>query len=496
MKNKPDKLQQIEEEYSFFREAILDVSSSLDLPQAMITAFEFLSRHFPLEGLSLHKLDPEKQALQLMFLVTDGQFIQLDETIPLSMTGFEKLKDQERTFRISVTNHSKDFTIANNHGLAISSHLPHKDRGYLVAILPAQKESLGHLCLIGSKPSCFTEEHRQKLSVIVPAFSLAMINLLQYRKIVQLKEKETQEKQYLAEKVRYLSHHDIIGAEGGLQHIMKMVDQLTGRDVPVLITGETGSGKEILADAIQQVSPRFDAPFIKVNCGAIPDNLIDSELFGHEKGSFTGAISRRLGRFEQADGGTLFLDEIGDMPLHAQTRLLRVLQNGTMERVGGHKSIKVDVRVIVATHRDLKQQIQSGNFREDLYYRLNVFPMHIPALRDRRQDILPLVHHFIRSKVQELQLDNTPKIDPDSIQKLMEYNWPGNIRELENLIERALIIDPAGPLQLHSLISFDQGATDNALKTDSASKRNSAATSNQSISLTNTNHHGHTLKST
>jgi transcriptional regulator with GAF, ATPase, and Fis domain len=242
---------------------------------------------------------------------------------------------------------------------------------------------------------------------------------------------------------------------------MDMVGQLTGRDVPVLIEGETGVGKELIADVIQRASPRFEAPYIKVNCGAIPENLIDSELFGHEKGAFTGAIRTRIGRFEQADGGTLFLDEIGDMPLNAQIRLLRVLQDGIVERLGGSRAIPVDVRIIAATHRDLAGMTQDGSFRSDLFFRLNVFPVQIPSLRERYQDIPTLLNHFIVKKARKLRLPKTPRVSNTAFQKLQTYTWPGNVRELENLVERALIIDPEGPLQLDSFLNFANDICEN-----------------------------------
>jgi transcriptional regulator with GAF, ATPase, and Fis domain len=241
----------------------------------------------------------------------------------------------------------------------------------------------------------------------------------------------------------------IVGEESGLRSVKEMVIQLSGQDIPVLITGETGTGKELVADAIQQVSTRYQEPYVKVNCGAIPDALIDSELFGHEKGAFTGADRVRYGRFEQADGGTLFLDEIGDMPMNAQVRLLRVLQDGIFERVGGSKPIPGNIRIIAATNQNLEELVRVDKFREDLFYRLNVFPIHVPPLRDRIQDIPTLANHFITKKARQLSLTYTPLIAQESLTPLQSYDWPGNVRELENLVERALALDPQGPLKLH-----------------------------------------------
>ena len=196
------------------------------------------------------------------------------------------------------------------------------------------------------------------------------------------------------------------------------------------------------------MSTRHNAPYVKVNCGAIPDSLIDSELFGHEKGSFTGAIGTRPGRFEQAHEGTLFLDEVGDMPLEAQRRLLRVLQNGVVERIGGSHTLTVDVRIIAATHKNIEQLIEEGQFRRDLFYRLNVFPIHLPPLRERHQDIPRLVHHFLMKKTKRLELCSIPHLASDALPALADHPWPGNVRELENLVERALITTPEGPIYL------------------------------------------------
>jgi hydrogenase-4 transcriptional activator len=218
----------------------------------------------------------------------------------------------------------------------------------------------------------------------------------------------------------------------------------------VLLLGETGTGKEIIANAIHYSSPRKDDPFIKVNCGAIPETLLDSELFGHEKGAFTGAISQKRGRFERADKGTIFLDEIGELPAQAQVRLLRVLQEKEIERVGGTSSIRVDVRVISATNRNLQEMITSGRFREDLWFRLNVFPIMIPPLRQRREDIPALVHHFIERKSRELKLTERAVLAHGALERLMAYDWPGNVRELENVIERALIQQRNGVLSFET----------------------------------------------
>jgi transcriptional regulator with GAF, ATPase, and Fis domain len=221
---------------------------------------------------------------------------------------------------------------------------------------------------------------------------------------------------------------------------MDLVRQVAPTSSPVLLLGETGTGKEVVAGAVHQASRRQEGPFIKVNCGAIPQSLMDSELFGHEKGAFTGAVALKRGRFERAHSGTIFLDEIGELSPEAQVCLLRVLQEKEIERVGGSETVPVDIRVVAATHRNLSAMAKKGQFREDLYFRLGVFPIAIPPLRERREDIPTLVQHFMRKKYRELGLKGIPSLAPMALDALMSYQWPGNVRELENAVERAMIL--------------------------------------------------------
>ena len=241
----------------------------------------------------------------------------------------------------------------------------------------------------------------------------------------------------------------LVGKSARIQKVRQLIDQVAPTSANVLILGESGTGKEVVARNLHYHSSRRGKPFVPVNCGAIPENLLESELFGHEKGAFTGAICARQGRFEMADGGTLFLDEIGDMSLPMQVKLLRVLQERIFERVGSNKSISVDVRIIAATHRDLEQDIGSGRFREDLYYRLNVFPIDMPPLRERREDIPLLVSEFNARIMQEK--GSTVRLTPAAVESLQAYSWPGNVRELANLIERLAILYPNGQVDKKDL---------------------------------------------
>ncbi|SFF44616.1 DNA-binding transcriptional response regulator, NtrC family, contains REC, AAA-type ATPase, and a Fis-type DNA-binding domains [Fontimonas thermophila] len=243
----------------------------------------------------------------------------------------------------------------------------------------------------------------------------------------------------------------VIGAERGLRHVMARVEQVARSDATVLILGETGSGKEVIARTIHERSRRHQASFIRVNCGAVPPELIDSELFGHEKGSFTGAAGLRRGWFERADGGTLFLDEIGELAPAVQVRLLRVLQDHVVQRVGGERDIPVDVRVIAATHRDLPAMVQQGRFREDLWYRLAVFPVILPPLRERLEDIPDLARHFVQRAARRLGVP-VPPLHEQDIERLRAYRWPGNVRELGAVLERAVILGEGRRLELEAAL--------------------------------------------
>jgi len=229
---------------------------------------------------------------------------------------------------------------------------------------------------------------------------------------------------------------------------MEMVRTVSRTSSPVLLLGETGTGKEVIAKNIHQTSPRRDGPFVRVQCGAMPESLLDSELFGHEKGAFTGAVAVNKGRFERANNGTIFLDEIGELSPEAQVKLLRVLQEKEYERVGGQHTLKIDVRVIAATHRNLLEMVHAGKFREDLWFRLNVFPIELPPLRQRKEDIFSLVQYFMVRKARELNLPVNQSLAPGTLERLLQYDWPGNVRELQNVVERGLIVCNGQPIEI------------------------------------------------
>ena len=310
--------------------------------------------------------------------------------------------------------------------------------------LHLEEMRLGILHLFAEGKNRYTTAHAKLISLLHEPFAIAMSNILQHQEILRLKDILADDNRYLRRQLMEITGDTIIGADFGLRGVMEMVQQVAPLNSPVLLMGETGVGKEVIANAIHFTSTRKNNPFIRVNCGAIPENLIDSELFGHEKGAFTGAITRKRGRFERAHTGSIFLDEVGELPPAAQVRLLRVLQQREIERVGGTEMIPVDVRIISATHQNLEAMVQSGKFREDLWFRLNVFPIMIPPLRQRIDDIPALISHFVERKSRELKIEQVPKFTREVIENLQAYHWPGNVRELENFVERALIQATAG----------------------------------------------------
>lgn len=298
----------------------------------------------------------------------------------------------------------------------------------------------GILIAVAEGENVFQVEHEQLFSVLLEPFTVALENDRRLRELVALREKVEAENRSLRNKLGRNDLADaVVGVESGLRGVMERVNLVSRADIPVLILGETGSGKEVIARAIHKQSRRADGPFLRVNCGAIAPELVDSELFGHERGSFTGATALRKGWFERADRGTLFLDECGELTPAAQVRLLRILQDGTFERVGGERQIHVDVRVVAATHRDLQSMVAEGSFREDLWYRLAVFPIELPPLRDRPEDIPALAAHFALRAAKRFGLAAcTPT--PSDVNLLAAYPWPGNVRELAAVIERAAIL--------------------------------------------------------
>ncbi len=324
-----------------------------------------------------------------------------------------------------------------------------------------KEKTIGCINIYSMEKEAFDHDEIDLLEIITRQIEVATSNAKQASELEQalqevskLKKRFETESVYLKEEIKTEHNFDeIIGASTSLGEVLDKVEKVAGTDATVLIRGETGTGKELIARSIHSLSKRSTRPLVKVNCPAIPAGLIESELFGHEKGAFTGALTKKLGKFELADGGTIMLDELGDLPLDSQAKLLRVLQEKEFERVGGTKTLSVNVRVIAATNRDLEKAVEEGKFRADLYYRLNVFPISVPALRDRKEDIELLAGYFMQKYSSQVG-KNLKDIDKETLKKLKNYSWPGNIRELENIVERAAILSPGETLEVsENLIS-------------------------------------------
>jgi len=435
-------IRQMIDENEFFRNATLRICGHLEIERGLQACFRYISRYLPADRIYLEKHEHALGAMRIVAWADSDGCGRMDRLIPYGEEALAAMTELGKAW------------MAGEHPPVLVINRPQEEpvtRDILKALgepsssamsLPLVVEDLivGALALIARGDDRFTEEHASLYTTLKEPFFVALSNTFKHEEVVKLKNRLAEENRDLQRELLHVSGDEIVGADFGLRDVMLQVRQVAPTDSPVLLTGETGVGKDVIANAIHLGSPRREGPFIPVNCGAIPGSLLDSELFGHEKGAFTGALSRKRGRFERASGGTILLDEIGEMPLDAQVRLLRVLQHREVERLGGTERIPVDIRVVAATNQDLERMVGEGRFRGDLWYRLNVFPIYVPPLRDRIGDIPALVHFFIERKAKELKIGDTPRLAPGAMDQLKGYDWPGNVRELENLVERAMIL--------------------------------------------------------
>jgi transcriptional regulator with GAF, ATPase, and Fis domain len=419
------------DENDFFRQVTTRVCGSLDIKTALAKAFQYLKEFIPLDAMGLHLYEPELNVMRTIARVSaSGSFV-VDQVTPL------RGKLEELQEPVKIINHpERDLLIKTmiRHGKPSASSV-------MLLYLMMAEDRGGALSMRADGKNKYREDHAQLLSLVAEPFTIALDNALKHRELSNLKDRLADDNRYLQKELRDIYGDKIIGENSGLKDIMAMVRQVAPLDSPVLLLGETGTGKDVIANAIHYSSKRRGGSFIKVNCGAIPDTLLDSELFGHEKGAFTGADVQKRGRFERAHGGTIFLDEVGELLPQAQVRMLRVLQEKEIERVGGAKVIPVDIRLITATNRNLEEMARSNQFRRDLWFRLNVFPIFIPPLRERKHDIPEFVDYFMLKKSRDMKLSRPPKLATGTINRLLDYEWPGNVRELENVVERALIMN-------------------------------------------------------
>ena len=434
------------DEKDFFREATLRICGSLEIDKALWDCFMYIRQYIPADFILMGTYNPNTDIGENIAEADEngGKIISIKLTPPKDERNaiMQIISSADTTPVIIVADRVSDHPI-----LRSFSQFGIKPDAAMMAIGPKPEWNMfGGIAVGNYAGEKYTEEHQRLFSLLNEPFAIAFINYIHYRELVRLKDILTDDNKYLQDELRQQSGEDIVGANYGLKQVMEMVRQVAPLASPVLLLGDTGTGKEVIATAIHNLSPRRNGPFIKVNCGAIPESLMDSELFGHEKGAFTGALFQKRGRFERADSGTIFLDEIGELTPGAQVRLLRVLQEHEIERVGGSEPIALDIRVIAATHRKLETMLTDGKFREDLYFRLKVFPIVIPPLKERRADIPALVSYFMTKKSREMGLVEIPVLSQGAIDRLMQYDWPGNVRELQNAVERAIILSQGMPL--------------------------------------------------
>ncbi len=444
------------EESDFFREVTLRICGSLEIEKALWICLLYVREVMPADQLILTIYNRELGTVRVVATASSvGGALHSDDT-PLPRGLRMEIEDAAKYPRVRIANDVFQDPIL---GL-IARQRQWEPSSVIVNRLLIEGQYMGALSVRAFGKGRYTEEHMRLWRLVNEPAAVALSNSERYRELCARRDLLADDRNYLQSELRRGVGVDVVGADFGLRDVMEKVRSVAPLLSPVLLLGETGTGKEVIANAIHSLSPRSEGPLIKVNCGAIPETLIDSELFGHEKGAFTGAISQKRGRFERAHGGTIFLDEVSELPPQAQVRLLRVLQEKEMERVGGTRGIHVDVRVISATNRDLEDLVTQRFFREDLYFRLKVFPIALPPLRERKGDIPALLQYLIKKKAAEMVLPTAPALAQGAIDGLMAYDWPGNVRELENAIERAIILSRGGPLRFDQILAPLRSATD------------------------------------
>jgi formate hydrogenlyase transcriptional activator len=443
---------------------LLDVNNVLvtsrELPELFRGIVSTLQRVIHHDYTSLALLDPVTGLLKIYALDFPGRqgLLKPEMTIPRNGSPAGRAIAEGQTLIARGTEldeyQSEVVRLLRTEGLQTICCIPLTNRG----------RTFGSLNLASRRTDVFSETDIELVQQVAGQIAIAVENALAFKEIDALKDKLAEEKLYLEEEIRNaFNFEEIVGESAAIRRVLAQVELVAPAGTTVLIQGETGTGKEVIARAVHNLSPRRERTFVKINCAAIPSGLLEAELFGHERGAFTGAITQKIGRFELADKGTLFLDEVGDIPLELQPKLLRVLQEQEFERLGSNRTQRVDVRVVAATNRDLPKLVAERAFRSDLYYRLNVFPVRIPALRERREDVPLLVRYFVQKFSRALN-KTVEYVPAEAMDALANYSWPGNIRELENLIERAVLLSPGKELRVPlAELKSSGGAIDAAL---------------------------------
>lgn len=437
--------------HEFFYEATCRLLSDIHIEKAWQKCLIYISQFIPADFLSLHLFDSGLGVVETVVDATAEKSEPVSQKTILTPEACKALMGEIGKVDIgpkyTLMNDLSDFEFSRQLGLDLGT----PNDPCLGMDLMAEGRYLGIAALTNTRGLKYTGEHGRLMLMLHPPLAATAAKFHRYRELERVKDLISERADFLRQELLKVVEDEIVGASFGLKRVMETVEQVAKTDTPVLLLGETGVGKEVVAGAVHRVSRRASGPFIKVNCGAIPASLLEAELFGHEKGAFTGALKTRPGYFERADGGTIFLDEIAELSLEAQVRLLRVLQDKQVERIGGGQTLSLDLRVVAATHRDLDAMAREGRFRQDLLFRLNVLPINIPPLRERREDIPALAYHFVSKKAREMALPELPKIAEGAVDRLMDYAWPGNVRELENVIERQIIINQGAPITFSDL---------------------------------------------
>jgi formate hydrogenlyase transcriptional activator len=437
---------QLESEQTRLR-LILDLNNSvvsnLELAEVLRSVSHNIRKAMRLEGVAVILPDAANEHLQLYALDVAGSRANGRQSISTPL---------EDSLAGQVFRSGKSWVgyLDELNGSGFDDRIISGDGAQMICMLPLSRSRnvLGVLCLVRAQQSTFAKEDVEFLSQVAGLVAIAIDHEFAYQRITELSDKLTQEKLYLEDEIRSeLNFEEIIGNSAALQQVLREIEAVAPTNSTVLIQGETGSGKELIARAVHNLSRRRDHPFVKLNCAAIPTGLLESELFGHEKGAFTGAIAQRMGRFELASQGTIFLDEVSEIPIDLQPKLLRVLQEREYERLGNSRTLRTDARLIAATNRDLDTMVEEGRFRSDLFYRLNVFPIYVPSLRERREDIPFLIRHFAQHFARSLSKE-IDTISTETMNSMIFYPWPGNIRELQNVIERAVILSKGPELKI------------------------------------------------
>ncbi|MGD9188418.1 MAG: sigma-54 dependent transcriptional regulator, partial [Desulfobacteraceae bacterium] len=440
------------DENVFFRGVVERLFEPREFEVSLHDTLQYIKRFFPADQLHLSHYDGVLNELRTIAVATEEGAELTNTMLPLDRQGADYILDpdtpEEQLVPQANVNPAVAAIVRFNRQLLNNSVMSlHLKKG---------KELFG-MATVLLKGQTNTDQHLKLFATLKVPFTTVISTLAKNDTISQLRQRLDEDDRTSQPAESMITDREVIG--NGLKEVLALARQIATFDSPVILLGETGVGKEMIARLIHNQSNRRQGPFVPVNCGAIPETLIDSELFGYKKGAFTGATSSKKGIFESANSGTVFLDEVAELPLNAQVRMLRVLQEKKIQHVGGVTPIDVDIRVIAATHGDLDQMINSGQFRSDLWFRLHVFTIMIPPLRERKEDIPSLVEYFTQKKSKEMGIPAPFQASADALSSLFSYDWPGNVRELENVVERAMILSRGNPLAFHSIIRGDEAET-------------------------------------